>query len=272
MSTKQLTVKKLNIENLADVMKLQQKIIGNLHPDEQHFILHRTAEDYMKSLDGRSSNMLGVFDGETLIAQTVYSLPHNGESRDMPEFKPEIENKDLVLYEAILVDPVYRGSSLMKRMLEYIENNALDSGKTHAIIQIAVDNPASWINALHHGMSITKVDLDPADGAKVIYLEKEISRKPAPVPFPVQNNARIYSMHLGENIHAAIPALFHKMQHLIKNGYHGVALNKESKSLIWEQQNAAKSNGLSFAHMSEGKAPSFIEPFSLPSRNNTTRY
>lgn len=207
MSTKQLTVKKLNIENLADVMKLQQKIIGNLHPDEQHFILHRTAEDYMKSLDGRSSNMLGVFDGETLIAQTVYSLPHNGESRDMPEFKPEIENKDLVLYEAILVDPVYRGSSLMKRMLEYIENNA-----------------------------------------------------------------RIYSMHLGENIHAAIPALFHKMQHLIKNGYHGVALNKESKSLIWEQQNAAKSNGLSFAHMSEGKAPSFIEPFSLPSRNNTTRY
>ena len=109
-------------------------------------------------------------------------------------------------------------------------------------------------------------------GAKVIYLEKEISRKPAPVPFPVQNNARIYSMHLGENIHAAIPALFHKMQHLIKNGYHGVALNKESKSLIWEQQNAAKSNGLSFAHMSEGKAPSFIEPFSLPSRNNTTRY
>ena len=202
----------------------------------------------MKSLDGRSSNMLGVFDGETLIAQTVYSLPHNGESRDMPEFKPEIENKDLVLYEAILVDPVYRGSSLMKRMLEYI------------------------VNALHHGMSITKVDLDPADGAKVIYLEKEISRKPAPVPFPVQNNARIYSMHLGENIHAAIPALFHKMQHLIKNGYHGVALNKESKSLIWEQQNAAKSNGLSFAHMSEGKAPSFIEPFSLPSRNNTTRY
>lgn len=95
----------------------------------------------------------------------------------MPEFKPEIENKDLVLYEAILVDPVYRGSSLMKRMLEYIENNALDSGRTHAIIQIAVDNPASWINALHHGMSITKVDLDPADGAKVIYLEKEISRE-----------------------------------------------------------------------------------------------
>lgn len=180
MSTKQLTVKKLNIENLADVMKLQQKSSATYTLTNNTSSCTERAEDYMKSLDGRSSNMLGVFDGETLIAQTVYSLPHNGESRDMPEFKPEIENKDLVLYEAILVDPVYRGSSLMKRMLEYIENNALDSGRTHAIIQIAVDNPASWINALHHGMSITKVDLDPADGAKVIYLEKEISRKPAP--------------------------------------------------------------------------------------------
>ena len=83
MNKKQLTVKKLDINNLADVMKLQEKIISGLHPDEQHFILHRTAEDYMKSLDGKSSNMLGVFDGDTLIAQTVYSLPLNGETRDM---------------------------------------------------------------------------------------------------------------------------------------------------------------------------------------------
>ena len=52
MNKKQLTVKKLDINNLADVMKLQEKIISGLHPDEQHFILHSTAEDYMKSLDG----------------------------------------------------------------------------------------------------------------------------------------------------------------------------------------------------------------------------
>ena len=38
MNKKQLTVKKLDINNLADVMKLQEKIISGLHPDEQHFI------------------------------------------------------------------------------------------------------------------------------------------------------------------------------------------------------------------------------------------
>ena len=257
MNKKQLTVKKLDINNLADVMKLQEKIISGLHPDEQHFILHRTAEDYMKSLDGKSSNMLGVFDGDTLIAQTVYSLPLNGETRDMPEFKPEIENKDLVLYEAILVDPAYRGSSLMKRMLEYIESHAIDNGRTHAIIQIAVDNPASWINALNHGMAITKVDRDPYDGVKVIYLEKKISHKPAPVLHAANNNAQVYSMYLGDNIHAKIPSLFHKMQYLIQNGYHGVSLNKESKSLVWEKQTAARNNSLSFGYMLKDKAASF---------------
>lgn len=210
MNKKHLTVKKLNQTNLPDVMNLQERIISGLHPDEQHFILHRTEADYMKSLNGTSSNMLGVFDEDKLIAQVVYGLPQNGETRDMPEFKSDIPNNELVIYEAILVDPKYRGSSLMKRMLEYIEANAIDEGRKHSIIQIAVDNPASWINALHHGMSITKVDLDPYDGVKVIYLEKEIKNNNISEPL-LQDNNKTYSMYLGDNIHAKIPSLFMKI-------------------------------------------------------------
>ena len=257
MNKKHLTVKKLDLNNLSDVMKLQEKIINGLHPDEQHFILHRTETDYMKSLNGSNSNMLGVFDGETLIAQTVYCMPQNGESRDMPEFKPEIENKDLVLYEAILVDPAYRGSSLMKRMLEFIENHAIDNGRTHSIIQIAIDNPASWINALHHGMSITKVDKDPTDGVKVIYLEKKITHQP-------DSNKQIlpkedsYFMHLGSNIHKKIPTLFNKMQFLIESGYHGVSLDKETQSLIWEKQETLNTNVLNLNLFMQNKKTSSL--------------
>ena len=235
MSKKHLTVKKLNQTNLSDVMELQERIIAGLHPDEQHFILHRTEDDYIKSLNGTSSNMLGVFDEDKLIAQVVYGMPQNGETRDMPEFKSNTPNSDLVIYEAILVDPAYRGSSLMKRMLEYIEANAIDEGRKHSIIQIAVDNPASWINALHHGMSITKVDLDPSDGVKVIYLEKEIKHEKSTKPL-IQDNNQTYSMYLGDNIHTKIPSLFMKMQHLISKGYHGVSLDKETKSLIWQKE------------------------------------
>ena len=76
MNKKHLTVKKLDMDNLQDVIKLQQKIINGLHPDEQHFILHRTKEDYIKSLNGKSSNMLGVFDQNELIAQTIFIMRH----------------------------------------------------------------------------------------------------------------------------------------------------------------------------------------------------
>ncbi len=234
MSKKQLTVKKLNTKNLSDVMSLQERIIAGLHPDEQHFILHRTENDYLKSLNGGSSNMLGVFDEDKLIAQIVYALPQNGETRDMPEFKSETPNDELVIYEAILVDPAYRGASLMKNMLEYIEAHAIDEKRKHSIIQIAVDNPASWINALHHGMSITKVDLDPSDGVKVIYLEKAINKQGSPKS-AVTANKPTYVLPLGNNIHAKIPSLFTKMQYLAENGYKGVALDKETQSLIWQK-------------------------------------
>lgn len=251
MEKKKLSVRKLNSQNLKDVMQLQQKIIAGLHPDEQHFILHRTAKEYEKTLNGTSTNMLGVFDGGTLIAQAVYNMPEAGETRDMPEFKTHTPNEDLVIYEAILVDPAYRGSSLMKKMLGYIEEHAVDSGRKHSIIQIAVDNPASWINALHHGMSITKVDLDPYDGVKVIYLEKEIRRETPKIL--LQDNNKTYSMYLGSNIHQKIPSLFMKMQYLISKGYHGVSLNKETQCLIWQKEEAVNILNLT-AQMKESKA------------------
>ncbi len=254
MNKKHLTVKKLNITNLHDVIALQERIIMGLHQDEQHFIIHRTESDYMKSLNGTSSNMLGVFDKDKLIAQIVYGLPQNGKERDMPEFKSDTPNNELVIYEAILVDPAYRGSSLMKKMLEFIEANAIDEKRKYSIIQIAVDNPASWINALHHGMAITKVDLDPSDGVKVIYLEKEIKHNSTP-ELPSLNNSKTYSMHLGNNIHAKIPSLFAKMQYLINNGYHGVSLNKETQSLIWQKdENPFTLNYTLYQQYTEAKA------------------
>lgn len=232
-SKKHLTVKHLNAANLQDVLLLQENIIKGLHPDEKHFILQRTAQDYKKALSGHSSNILGVFDKDKLIAQAVFILPKNNEKRDMAEFKPDIANEDLVLYEAILVDPEYRGSNLMKRMLDYIEAHASDKGRKHAIIQIAVDNPASWINALKYGMQITKVDLDPYDGAKVIYLEKNLTYNNSHHTAYKQEST--YSMFLGNDIHHKIPALFNKMQYLIKQGYHGISLNKQTQSLIWQK-------------------------------------
>ena len=77
MSTKQLTVKKLNIENLADVMKLQQKIIGNLHPDEQHFILHtekRREDSNLAKRKRRTTSRKGLLCVSHSLTQNLYGI------------------------------------------------------------------------------------------------------------------------------------------------------------------------------------------------------
>lgn len=240
MSKKSLSIQHLNATNITDVMALQDKIIAGLNPDEQHFILHRTEADYMKSLTGKSSRMVGIFDNGKLIAQLIYGLPKNGKDRDMPEFRPDIANNKLVIFEAILVDPAYRGHGLMHKMLDYVEETALDKNRNHALIQIAVDNPASWMNALHYGMKITKVDLDPIDDAKVIYLEKNIQRNKS--TSSATHISDIYHMHIGNNIHKKAPQLFKKMQYLSEQGYVGIAFDKKTLSLIWLKEDIVPTN------------------------------
>ena len=46
-----LELKKLDNNDLDNLIQLQNKIIAGLHPDEQHFILHRTREDFAKALN-----------------------------------------------------------------------------------------------------------------------------------------------------------------------------------------------------------------------------
>lgn len=225
---KKLEVKELNIEHLAAVLNLQDKIIANLQQDEKHFILKRSAADFIKALDSEDTHMLGVFDGNKLVAQSIFDFPQNNKGRDLPEFASEIANDDLVIYKATLVDIEYRGQGLMQELLAYREAKARAAGKTTAISQIAMDNPASWINAIKSGMSIRKVDYDPEDQAKVLYMQKDFYRQDATV-----EGTDAFAMYIGQNIKKEIPALFNKMRYLAKKGFYGVKLDRNSNSIIW---------------------------------------
>ena len=169
---KKLEIKQLNIEHLSAVMDLQKKVIDGLQEDEKHFVLTRSAQDFIKALEHENTYMLGVFDGDKLIAQSIFAYPQNGQERDIPEFAEDVPNAELVVYKAVLVDKDYRGCGLMRHMLDYIEQESKKFGKKTSIIQIAMDNPASWMSAMNNGMIICKVDHDPYDNAKVLYLKK----------------------------------------------------------------------------------------------------
>ncbi|MDR1694052.1 MAG: GNAT family N-acetyltransferase [Lactobacillaceae bacterium] len=228
---KELKIKKLNINDLDSMVVLQKKINDNLAEDEKHFILPKSRQEFYKALKNDNYFIAGVFDGEKLVAQSTLGLPKDNEKRDLSEFAGDYSNSEIAIYKTIIVDPEYRKHGLMKHMLEYFET--LDEVKERklAIIQIAADNPASWINAMKHGMEITKVSEDPDDSAQVLYLQKSIDG--TPVKNIDYNNG--YKLSLGSDIHKNAPVLFNKMCKLSETMVGG-KWDKESKSIVWYEK------------------------------------
>lgn len=231
MNNNELILKKLDITDLKNLIDLQDKIISDLKVDEQHFILHRTASDFLNALESPSMYVFGLYDGDKLVSQSILSLPQNDYKREISEFLSENPNNELAVYKAVLVDPEYRGRGLMKRMLRTREETAILNGRKIAITQIAADNPASWINALRYGMQITKVGYDPEDNAKVIYLQKRLDGKID----PKINFDQKYEMPLGNDIHHQVPVIFNKMQKLSLDGWVAtdIRIDDSGFKLIW---------------------------------------
>ena len=242
MNNHELTLKKLDITDLKSLIDLQDKIIAGFKPDEQHFILHRTASDFLSALESSSTYVFGLYDGSRLVSQSILSLPKDNENREIPEFLSEKSNSELAVYKAVLVDPQYRGRGLMKRMLRTREEAAILNGRTFAITQIAADNPASWINALQYGMQITKVGYDPEDNAKVIYLQKRLDGTKE----PLLNMDKEYALILGKDIHNQVPILFNKMQKLFEDGWVAteLILDKNEFKLIWHPKQTENEQSL----------------------------
>ncbi len=224
-----LELKKLDNNDLDNLIQLQNKIIAGLHPDEQHFILHRTREDFAKALNSPNAHVFGLFDGKKLVAQSILTLPGDNQTRELPEYASQYKNSEIAVFKAVLVDQEYRGRGLMKRMLKTREEVARFHGRKIAITQIAADNPASWVNALQYGMQITKVGFDPEDGAKVIYLQKALYRSET----PALNLNKCSKLALGSDVHANVPILFNKMQKMSQCGLIGTAWDKERNAILW---------------------------------------
>src|SRR5574344_2122738 len=232
MSNQNLILKKLDITDLKNLIDLQDKIIAGFHPDEQHFILHRTAEDFIKALKSETTFVFGLYDNDKLVSQSILALPKDNEKRELSEFLSDKKNSELAIYKAVLVAPEYRGQGLMKRMLQIREDMARFNGRNIAITQIAADNPASWVNEIQYGMQITKIGYDPEDNAQVIYLQKSLDTKGE----KRINYFNPYKMSLGKDVHKRVPILFNKMQELSAQGLVGTSWDKETNSIIWFQE------------------------------------
>ena len=175
----ELKISRLTIGDLENVLALQSKIIASLPEEQKYFTINRSKEDFAQVLSAPNMYMFGIYVGKNLVAQSILNLPQDNVQRDIPEFGRGYKNSEIAIYQAVLVDPAYRGLGLMKRMLQAREDMAILCGRKVAICKIAAANHFSWENTLKHGMQIVKVGVDKS-GHKKLYLQKS-SNNIAPI-------------------------------------------------------------------------------------------
>jgi len=168
-----LQITKLGIKDLGNVLALQEKVIESLSQNEKYFTLKRSKEEFIKALDSDNMYMYGIYVGKSLVAQAILNFPKDNEPRELPEFAQGYKNSDIAIYQAVVVDPNYRGQGLMMRMLQAREDMSIMCGKKIAICKIAKNNQTSWKNALKHGMQITQSGIDKS-GHHKLYLQKRL--------------------------------------------------------------------------------------------------
>lgn len=77
----------MTTKDLRALLDLQDKIFADLRPDEQHFILHRTVEDFTKALSSDYMHVFGLFDSDRMVSQSILSLPKDDVNREIPNSK-----------------------------------------------------------------------------------------------------------------------------------------------------------------------------------------
>lgn len=220
----ELQLSKLGIADLENVLALQEKNLAHFKPEERHFTVHRTKEDFIQALTADNQFMYGVYVGKSLVAQSILEFPKDGETTDVQEYTKGYKNSDVAIYRAVLVDPDYRGRGLMMRMLQAREDMAIMSGKKLAVCKVSADNSFSWTNVLKHGMQISKVYEDKKDGHMKLFLQKSLCS--APNKFLDFKNKILMKFNANGTI------LTHKMNVINQMGKIGI-WDKQENALAW---------------------------------------
>jgi hypothetical protein len=110
-----------------------------------------------------------------LIAQSVVVNPTASHPKTgMTDMQLKVPVDTITILQGVIVDPDYRGNSLMGDMADAWLAEAQKQGRLHAISETALDNPFSWFIFLQKGMHIESIGFDKSDSTEVYNLHGHI--------------------------------------------------------------------------------------------------
>lgn len=138
--------------NFKDITNLYNKVYNSL--ENKNWLKFRD-EVYLKKVLENGGFIIGCYVEDTLIASAMCEIPTGDYLNNLYDMNFSDDEIDSIYVSGyVMVDPLYRGNSLHKILLESRINESTLRGKSHIITAVAVENIYSQKTILSLGFDI----------------------------------------------------------------------------------------------------------------------
>ncbi len=142
----------LDRSNFDDITNLFNRVSPSLA--EKNWLKARDI-DYLQNVITEGGFIVGCYVDETLVASALCEIPKDDYLNNLYEIgitQEEINSTFVCGY--VMVDPIYRGNSLHKILLDTRIEESTNRGKSHILTAVAVENTFSLKTVLDSGFQI----------------------------------------------------------------------------------------------------------------------
>lgn len=139
-------------DRFEDVTNLYNKVSESMQ--NKNWLKHRDSI-YLSSLLDKGGFIVGCYVDETLVASAFCEQPSGDYLDNLYEIGLcEDEINDTYVSGYVMVDPLYRGNSLHRILLETRIDESINRGKKNILTVVAVDNIFSLNTVLNLGFEV----------------------------------------------------------------------------------------------------------------------
>ena len=157
--------------NFIDITNLYNRVYDTL--ENKNWLKFRD-ELYLKEVLSNGGFIIGCYVEDTLVASAMCEIPSGDYLTNLYDMNFRDNEIDSIYVSGyVMVDPLYRGNSLHKILLESRINESTLRGKTHILTAVAIENIYSQKTILSLGFDV-KFQRENEHGIKRNILLKQL--------------------------------------------------------------------------------------------------
>lgn len=172
------------------IASLHHHTIEGLGAAEKAYMLDKSTLYFTTHMNkGPGNDVMGLVHHGKLVAQCLILHPDDAHpATGMVDMAPAAAPQALSIMQAVSVKPEYRGLGLMDTMIRHWIAHADSHGRSDLLVEIHVENVASWRNFLQAGLNLVSIGSDPSDGVQVYNAHEKTALAQAKALSPAFNH------------------------------------------------------------------------------------